>query len=242
MVHNTIKATTEAEAKSLVLAAFNILNTYFHDHCCFTIQEQLNLHGSGERAAKALLNEFIYPTSQILDELGGLVTSVFPVTETISSSNATTGPYAEYGLIIQSPISTYGLCPHHFLPILYKVTYAYLTGSGSRVIGLSKLSRIAELLVKRPVVQEQYTKDLVTVLQDRVIAGIIQLGIDPSKAVRVEGVMAVTSGEHMCVKCRGVRSDSDTTVDFFSGAFVGNTALQQRIWDVHARSGFYASK
>jgi len=245
-----IEFTPNADQKKVV-EAYNVIAEYFRQHCCFTEDDRSNLEGSGERASKALMSEMALPVERILGEVSGLLIRTFPVSGIpkevvtgppmggLTETRPVKGPYAMGGLTIQSPIPAHGLCPHHFLPVLYKVTYAYLSGDGARVIGLSKLTRIAELLARRPVIQEQYCKDLVTVMQDQVIGGQVGLPVDHRKAIKVDGVMAVTSGVHLCMKCRGVENESDTTYDFFSGTFVGNPTLHARVWDVHARSGFY---
>lgn len=90
------------------------------------------------------------------------------------------------GIVLIDNIQCYGMCPHHFLPVEYKVDVAYI---GEKKVGLSKIPRIVEILAKRPVLQETFTQDIVDSLK----------AIDPS------GVFVRVKGKHFCMAMRGVK-------------------------------------
>ena len=68
------------------------------------------------------------------------------------------------GIVTQGPILARGLCPHHFLPVYYEVFVAYKPTPDGNVLGLSKLARVTKELAARPVLQEQLTADIASVL------------------------------------------------------------------------------
>lgn len=122
---------------------------------------------------------------------------------------------SEYdGLVAQTHIIANGLCPHHLLPVKYKVTVGYLpTGMD---IGLSKLTRITQLCLARAGLQEDLTQVLARSLQTALVT---------------EDVAVIVRGEHMCMVCRGVKSiDSETITSSMMGRFIRD--------DKHARSEF----
>jgi len=234
--------------KEGVIHAYTSIANYFHQHCMFNDLETANLNGSPERVAKALF-EMILTTSQIDNGLYDILQRIFPWGSSFDDRYLWPLP------IIQSPIVTHSMCPHHFLPVTYKVTYGYLAPEGSSVLGLSKLTRIAKILAKRPILQEQYTRDLVTVLTRHLIAGDHLIRNDkgevPSYTVPLSG--AVVTGVHSCMLCRGVESTASTTTDAieYSEWFENNSTyglaahgnnisndlqaktLSERLWHVH---------
>lgn len=217
-----------------LIRAYSAVADYIKENCVISEEELANVEDSPERVAKGLM-ELVATREEVISELKQHLLRVFPVDSqdrSLVESPAKETTNKMFGkLIIQSPITTSGMCPHHFLPIVYRVTYAYnsmyvaSTGKDEHthkryteaVLGLSKLSRIAQVLARRPVIQEQYTKDLVDVLMYNTIAnGFAILGEDEG-GIRAKFAMSVVSGTHTCMKCRGVKSDSDTITTYFDG-------------------------
>lgn len=109
-------------------------------------------------------------------------------------------------MVIIKGIIAWSMCPHHFLPVKYRISIGYLPSD--KVLGLSKLPRLAILLAKRPVLQEQLTQDIVKYLEEI---------LEPRGAgVFVEGI-------HMCMQMRGVRAlGSSAVTSYMTGAFKEN--------------------
>lgn len=107
------------------------------------------------------------------------------------------------GMVIESPIICYSMCPHHFLPVIYEVSIGYIPEKGG--LGLSKLPRLVELIGKAPKLQEDFTKEIVDILQN---------------AIKPKGVMIIVKGQHLCMQMRGIKKPGCvTTTSHFSGVF-----------------------
>jgi len=105
-------------------------------------------------------------------------------------------------MIVVKNIHVFSMCPHHFLPTEMYVDVAYIPNG--RVLGLSKLPRLIEVLAKRPVIQEQFTEEVVGHLMSIGSAG---------AAVRVRG-------QHFCMRMRGVKKPEAAMVTTtLAGAF-----------------------
>lgn len=112
-------------------------------------------------------------------------------------------PSSYDGIVAQSGIKVFGLCPHHLLPVVYDVSLGYLPHG--YVIGLSKLTRLAELELGVAGTQEDVTMQLADSM-------IIML--------RTNDVAVVVSGVHQCMAVRGVKqSFSRTTTSEMRGGF-----------------------
>jgi len=110
------------------------------------------------------------------------------------------------GIVLAKDIRAYSMCPHHFLPVEYSIDVAYIPTKGGQVLGISKLSRIAVLLAKRPVLQEKLTKDIVDTIMS--IPG-------------TQGAAAIVRGRHFCMIMRGAKQpESVTTTSSLAGVFM----------------------
>jgi GTP cyclohydrolase I len=98
-------------------------------------------------------------------------------------------------LVLARAIPIRSVCEHHLLPFVGTAHVGYLPGQ--RILGLSKLARVAEHFACRPQVQERLTKQ---------IADWLQAQLDP------KGVGVVIEAEHTCMTLRGVRATGSTTV------------------------------
>ena len=98
-------------------------------------------------------------------------------------------------LVIVKGIRVYSLCPHHLLPVTYDVSVAYIPHG--RVVGLSKVARLAATLAGKPMLQEDYTEELANSLV---------------KLVQSEDVMVVVKGKHFCMIIRGVRQERSEVI------------------------------
>lgn len=123
--------------------------------------------------------------------------------EEVQDILATNFPSCYSGMIIIDSIDCYSMCPHHFLPVSYRVDFAYIPSN--KMLGLSKIPRFIKLLAKRPVLQEDFTKDIITSF---------------IKYVQPEGAICVVKGVHNCMVCRGVgATNSSATTSEVYGSF-----------------------
>jgi len=115
-------------------------------------------------------------------------------------------------------IRVYSMCPHHLLPVEYSVDVGYIPKKETGfVLGISKLGRLVEVLAKRPVLQEVFTKEIGTYLNQ----------IDPL------GVGVRVRGDHFCIKMRGAKlPESSLTTTFMSGAFKENISTRQEFFSL----------
>lgn len=98
-------------------------------------------------------------------------------------------------IIFSSGIETVSMCPHHLFLVKYKIAVGYIPAKNGKVIGASKLARVAAILSARPVLQEDLTFDISKALKNK---------INPM------GVAVVISGRHDCLNTRGVKQSNAT--------------------------------
>ena len=131
-----------------------------------------NFAETAARAAKGF-HELVHDQRQVEFSVNALLGKTFPA------------KYTE--MVISKHNTAFGICPHHLLPVIYRISMAYIPTQ--KVLGLSKLSRLARLIARGPRLQEDLTHELADILH-------VQLASQGS-AVYIEGL-------HMCMAARGV--------------------------------------
>lgn len=118
-------------------------------------------------------------------------------------------------MVVVKHIDVFSYCEHH-LALMYnmKVSVAYLPKG--RVIGLSKIARIADMVCRRLQLQERITSDIAEILQ---------------KVLQTEDVLVHVEGEHSCMTARGIKKPGTvTTTTVVRGAFKDNPALRAEVF------------
>ena len=117
-------------------------------------------------------------------------------------------------LVVVRDIDVFSYCEHH-LALMYdmKVSVGYFPKG--KVIGLSKIARIADMAARRLQLQERLGQD---------IAEIISL------VTGTEDVAVVISGCHSCMTARGIQKPGTKTItETYRGRFQSDPMLQLRM-------------
>ena len=98
-------------------------------------------------------------------------------------------------LVLMKNIEAFSYCEHH-LALMYnmKISVAYIPDG--KVIGLSKIARIVDMVCKRLQLQERIAKDIAEIME---------------KVLGTHDVMVVIEGEHSCMTARGIKKPGTVT-------------------------------
>ena len=117
-------------------------------------------------------------------------------------------------MVVVKDIEVFSYCEHH-MALMYdmKVSVAYIPNG--RVLGLSKIARIADMVAKRLQLQERIGSDIAYVI---------------SKAAGTEDVAVMIEAHHSCMTARGIKKPgSKTMTTTLRGRFESDTALQNKM-------------
>ena len=122
------------------------------------------------------------------DEIAGMLNTTFE--DDLALGNA------ENDLVFMKDIEIFSHCEHH-LALMYnmKVAVAYIPKQ--KVIGLSKIARIADMAGRRLQLQERIGSDIAEILQ---------------KITESEDVAVIIQGEHGCMTTRGIQKPGAKTI------------------------------
>lgn len=119
-------------------------------------------------------------------------------------------------LVVVRDIQLFSYCEHH-IALMYDMTATVAYVPNGKVIGLSKIARIADMVSKRLQLQERIGSD---------IAEIMQMVTDS------EDVAVLIRGSHSCMTARGIRqANAKTTTTTLRGRFQTDVDLQMRLYN-----------
>ena len=120
-------------------------------------------------------------------------------------------------LVLVKDIEVFSYCEHH-LALMYnmRVHVGYIPKD--RVIGLSKIARIADMAAKRLQLQERLGCDIAEIMQ---------------KVLKTEDVIVIIEGEHSCMTARGIKSrNAKTRTAAIRGIFETDDQLRSEVYSL----------
>lgn len=118
-------------------------------------------------------------------------------------------------LVVVDNIPIFSYCEHH-IALMYdmRVSVGYIPNG--KVIGLSKIARIADMCGKRLQLQERIGADIYDVLR---------------QVLDTEDIIVAIEGKHSCMTARGIKKESSITrTSCCKGAFRENATLRQEFY------------
>ncbi len=162
-----------------------------------------SLKGTPQRVAKMYVNEVFR----------GLNPANKPAVTTFENK------YNYRRMVVERNIPLQSTCEHHFQSIFGIVHIAYIPNG--RVVGLSKLNRVADFYARRPQVQERLT---------------VQIADELKHVLKTDDVAVYIDARHMCVQARGVSHHGASTITAeYSGKFLNEHTKQEFLMAIHSK-------
>ena len=118
-------------------------------------------------------------------------------------------------MVVVTNIPLFSFCEHH-LALMYNMKAHIAYVPKDKVIGLSKISRIADMVAKRLQLQERICEDIAYIMKE---------------ILQTDSVAVIVSAEHGCVAARGIKKiGAVTKTEVISGAFKTDHNLLQRLY------------
>lgn len=116
-------------------------------------------------------------------------------------------------VVLVRDISFSSMCEHHLLPFTGRAHVAYIPKG--KVIGLSKMARVVEVVARRPQVQERMTQEIARLLEEELDA---------------KGVAVIVEASHSCMTMRGVKKPGSSMVtSAMKGLFRTNVSTRAEL-------------
>ena len=100
-------------------------------------------------------------------------------------------------MVVLRDIPFYSMCEHHLLPFYGVAHIGYVPNDEGRIVGISKLARVVEIVAKRPQLQERMTTQIADVIDE---------------AIKPDGVAVVIQAEHLCMIMRGIKKPGSNVI------------------------------
>jgi len=100
-------------------------------------------------------------------------------------------------MVVLRDIPFYSMCEHHLLPFYGVAHVGYIPNDEGRIVGISKLARVVEIIAKRPQLQERMTTEIADAIMD---------------ALKPDGVAVVIQAEHLCMIMRGIKKAGSNVI------------------------------
>ncbi|MDO4175457.1 MAG: GTP cyclohydrolase I FolE [Eubacteriales bacterium] len=118
-------------------------------------------------------------------------------------------------MVIVKDIQLFSYCEHH-IALMYDMTATVAYIPNGKVIGLSKIARIADMVSKRLQLQERIGSDIAQIMQ--MVTGSEDVGV-------------LIQGSHSCMTARGIRqANARTTTTTLRGRFRTDSDLQMKLY------------
>jgi len=127
-------------------------------------------------------------------------------------------------MVLVKDIDFYSLCEHHMIPFFGRIHVAYIPNG--RVVGLSKIPRLVEMLARRLQVQERLTTQVAETLEE---------------VLQPKGVGVVGESIHLCMKMRGVEQQNAFAItSSMRGAFKSDSKTRSEFMELirHTKQSF----
>lgn len=120
------------------------------------------------------------------------------------------------GMVVEREIPVFSYCEHH-MALMYDMTVGIAYIPNGKVIGLSKMGRIADMCAKRLQLQEKLTQDIWDVMH-------MILGTDD--------IAVFINGRHSCMSARGVKKPALTSTNVLGGRFKEDASLRSEVMSI----------
>lgn len=121
-------------------------------------------------------------------------------------------------MVMMKDIEIFSFCEHH-IALMYNMTAAIAYIPKKKIIGLSKIARIADYVSKRLQLQERIGTDIAQIMQ---------------KITETEDVAVILQGEHSCMTTRGIKKvNAKTITTTFKGRFETEPELYHKLMSLY---------
>lgn len=120
-------------------------------------------------------------------------------------------------LVLVKDIEIFSYCEHH-IALMYNMKCHVGYIPNGKVIGLSKIARICDMVAKRLQLQERICSDIAEIMQE---------------VCDTKDVIVIVDGEHSCMTARGIKSrGAKTRTSAIRGLFDSDHELRREVYDL----------